>query len=100
MLVMGLVLGPSLMVISIMGILLYAEVSPLYNILWECTVVFYKYAVHTYNWRLNVHLSINTNTMHILRIGNCPRACGYKRGPTIGPILWHPNSKSKENQRC
>ena len=27
------------MVISITGILLYAEVSPLYNALWECTVV-------------------------------------------------------------
>ena len=35
MLVMGLVLWPSLMVISIMGILLYAKVSPLYNVLWE-----------------------------------------------------------------
>ena len=38
-LVMGLVLGPSLMVISITGILLYAKVSPLYNVLWECIVV-------------------------------------------------------------
>ena len=34
--VMGLVLGQSLMVISTMGILLYAKVSPLYNVLWEC----------------------------------------------------------------
>ena len=41
MLVMGLVLGPSLMVISITGILLYAKVSPLYNVLWECIVVVY-----------------------------------------------------------
>ena len=32
MLVMGLVLGPSLMVMSIMGILLYAKVPPLYNV--------------------------------------------------------------------
>ena len=39
--VMGLVLGPSLMVISTMGILLYAKVSPLHNVLWECIVVFY-----------------------------------------------------------
>ena len=35
MLVMGLVLGPSLMVISITGVLLYfAKVSPLYSVLW------------------------------------------------------------------
>ena len=33
MLVMGLVLGPSLKVISITGILLYTEVSPIYNIM-------------------------------------------------------------------
>ena len=32
MLVMGLVLGQGLMVISITGILLYAKVSPLYNV--------------------------------------------------------------------
>ena len=36
MLVMGLVLGPSLMVIPIAGIMLYAKVSPLYNVLREC----------------------------------------------------------------
>ena len=41
MLVMGLVLGPSLMVIFIMGILLYTKVSPNYNVLWECIVVVY-----------------------------------------------------------
>ena len=40
-LVMGLVLGQSLMVISITGILLYAKVSPLYNVLWESIVVVY-----------------------------------------------------------
>ena len=39
--VMGLVLGQSLMVISITGIVLYAKVSPLYNVLWECIVVVY-----------------------------------------------------------
>ena len=39
--VMGLVLGQSLMVISTMDILLYAKVSPLYNVLWECIVVVY-----------------------------------------------------------
>ena len=33
--VMGLVLGQSLMVISTTGIILYAKVSPLYNVLWE-----------------------------------------------------------------
>ena len=39
--VMGLVLGQSLMVISTTGSLLYAKVSPLYNVLWECIVVVY-----------------------------------------------------------
>ena len=29
------------MVISIMSILLYAKVCPLYNVLWECIVVVY-----------------------------------------------------------
>ena len=43
MLVMGLVLGQSLMVISTTGILLYAKVSLLYNVLWECIVVVYKH---------------------------------------------------------
>ena len=41
MLVMGLVLGQSLIVISTMGILLYAKVFPLYNVLLECIVVVY-----------------------------------------------------------
>ena len=41
--VMGLVLGQTLMVISTTGILLYAKVSPLYNVLWECIVVAYTY---------------------------------------------------------
>ena len=41
MLVMGLVLGQSLMVISAADIVLYAKVSPLYNVLWECIVVVY-----------------------------------------------------------
>ena len=39
--VVGLVLGQSLMVISITGIMLYTKVSPLYNVLWECIVVVY-----------------------------------------------------------
>ena len=39
--VMGLVLGQSLTVISTTGIRLYAKVSPLYNVLWECIVVVY-----------------------------------------------------------
>ena len=34
-------LGQSLMVISTTGVLLYAEVSLLYNVLWECIVVVY-----------------------------------------------------------
>ena len=41
MLVMGLVPGPSLKVISVTVILLYAKESPLYNVLWECIVVVY-----------------------------------------------------------
>ena len=40
-LVMGLVLGQSLMFISTTGILLYVKVYPLYNVLWECIVVVY-----------------------------------------------------------
>ena len=40
-LVMGLVLGQSLMFISTMDIQLYAKVCPLYNVLWECIVVVY-----------------------------------------------------------
>ena len=39
--VIRLVLGQSLKVISTMDILLYAKVSPLYNVLWECIVVVY-----------------------------------------------------------
>ena len=44
--VMGLVLGPSLMVISITGILLYVKVSPLYNVLWECIIVLFTRNLH------------------------------------------------------
>ena len=40
---MWLVLGQSLMVISTTGILLYAKVSPIYNVLRECIVVVYMY---------------------------------------------------------
>ena len=43
MLVMGLVLAQSLMAISTTGMLLYAKVSLLYNVLWECIVVVYKH---------------------------------------------------------
>ena len=39
--VMGLVLGQSLMVISTTSMMIYAKVSPLYNVLWECIVVVY-----------------------------------------------------------
>ena len=38
---MGLELVQILMVISKTGILLYANVPPLYNVLWECIVVVY-----------------------------------------------------------
>ena len=41
MIVMGFVLGQSLMVISTTGILLYAKVSLFYNVLWESIVVVY-----------------------------------------------------------
>ena len=41
MLVMGLVLGQHLMLLSTMGILLYAKVYPLYNVLWEWIVDVY-----------------------------------------------------------
>ena len=41
MLVMGLVLGQSVMAISTTGMLLYAKVSILYNVLWKCFVVVY-----------------------------------------------------------
>ena len=43
MLVIGLVLGQSSIVISTMDILLYAKVSLLYNVLWDCIVVVYKH---------------------------------------------------------
>ena len=39
MLVKGLVLGQCLMLISSTGILLYAKVCPLYNVLWEFIVI-------------------------------------------------------------
>ena len=39
--VMRLVLGQSMMIVYITGILLYAGVSPLYNVLWEYIVVVY-----------------------------------------------------------
>ena len=54
MLGMGLVLGPGLMVISIMGILLYAKVSPLYNVLWEwlCCCLHVNYIVYKHFDRL------------------------------------------------
>ena len=39
--VMGLVLGQIFMAISTTAIMLYAKVSPLYNVLWECIVVVY-----------------------------------------------------------
>ena len=39
--VMGLVLGQSWMVISTTGIMLYAKVSPLYNVLGQRIVVVY-----------------------------------------------------------
>ena len=42
MVVMGLVLGQSLIVVCNTGILLYAKVCPLYNIMWECNVVVYR----------------------------------------------------------
>ena len=51
--VMGLVLGQSLMVISTMGILLYAKVSPLYNVL--CALLLFTRKVHCLQilWQVN-----------------------------------------------
>ena len=40
---MRLVLGQSLIVLCSTGVLLYAKVCPLYNVLWECNVVVYKH---------------------------------------------------------
>ena len=49
--VVGLVLGQSLMVISITGIMLYAKVSAIYNVLWECIVIVYtKSTLFTNIW--------------------------------------------------
>ena len=44
--VMGLVLGQSLMVISTTGILLYSKVSPLYDMGVHCCCVHIKYVVY------------------------------------------------------
>ena len=41
MLLMGVVLGQSLMVIFTIGIQLYAKAFPIYNVLWEYIVVVY-----------------------------------------------------------
>ena len=41
MVVIGLILGQSLMLISTNGILLNAKVCPLDNVLWECIAVVY-----------------------------------------------------------
>ena len=52
-LVMGLILGQSLIVISTTGILLYAKVSPLYNVLWEwlcCLHINYIVYKHFNTW--------------------------------------------------
>ena len=62
MLVMGLVLGPSLMIVSTTGILLYAKVYPLYKVLWECIVVVYNIFVRSLHigslghWTLLVYI--------------------------------------------
>ena len=54
MLVMELVLGQSLMVISTADILLYAKVSLLYNVLWECIVVVYTIVYKHFDRSLHV----------------------------------------------
>ena len=62
MIVMGLELGPSLMVLSITGILLYAKVYPLYKVLWECIVFVYK------NFDRSLHIgSLDTTCVHNFR---------------------------------
>ena len=45
-LVVGLVLGQCWIVIFTTDILLYAKVSPIYNVLWECIVVVYTYTTY------------------------------------------------------
>ena len=42
MVVMVLVLGQSLIVVCSTGVLLYAKVCPVYNVLWEYNVVVYR----------------------------------------------------------
>ena len=59
---MGLILGQSLIVISITGIMLYSKVSPLYSVLWEClcccvqvNYIVYKHfdkSLHIRSWDL------------------------------------------------
>ena len=67
MLVMGLVLWQSSMVISNTGVLLYAKVSPLYNVLWEwlCCCLQVHYIVYKYFDRS-------------LHIGSCRSSTGDK----------------------
>ena len=52
--VMGLVLEPSLVVISITGILLYLKVSPLYNVLreWFCLLNYIVYKHLARSWHV------------------------------------------------
>ena len=68
-LVMGLVLGQSLMITSTMGIQLYAKVSPLYNVLWECIVVVYTKNTLFTNI-LTGHCMLSHQTLHMFKISD------------------------------
>ena len=67
MLVMGLVLGQSLIVISTTDILLYAKVSLLYNVLWESIVVVYTY-ITLFTNILTGHCTLGHQTLLVCNI--------------------------------
>ena len=64
--VMGLI---SLMVISTTSILLYAEVSPLYNVLWECIVVVYTQTT-LFTTILTGHCTLSHQTLLMYKISD------------------------------
>ena len=67
---MGLVLGPSLMIISIMCILLYAKVFPLYNVLLVCIVVVYIVAKF-----LTGNCTLGHENLHVYKISDLYLLC-------------------------
>ena len=69
MLVMGLVLAQSLMAISTTGMLLYAKVFLLYNVLWECIVVVYTQTTLFTNI-LTGHCTLGHRTLLVYKISD------------------------------